>query len=75
MLSNNFIPQITPPTRITEKIQTLIDDILTNSYKHNSNCVTGNVITYISDHLTQFLIIENLKQLSFKQNLPISFSD
>ena len=75
ILSNNFIPQITLPTRITEKTATLIDNIFTNSYKHNSNCLSGNITTYISDHLPQFLIIENLKLPSFKQNPPISFRD
>ena len=74
-LSNNFISQITLPTRITEKTATLIDNIITNSYKHISNCVSGNITTYISGHLPQFLIIENLKQPSFKQNPPISFWD
>ena len=64
ILSNNFIPQITLPTRITEKTATLIDNIFTNSYKHNSNCLSGNITTFISDHLPQFLITENLKQPS-----------
>ena len=63
VLSNNFIPQITLPVRITEKIATLIDNIFTNSYTHNSNCLSGNITTYISDHLPQFFIIENLKHL------------
>ena len=75
ILSNNFIPQITFPIKITEKTATLIDNIFTSSYKYNSNCVSGNITTYISDHLPQFLIIENLKQPSFKQNPPISFRD
>ena len=75
ILSNNFIPQITLPTRITEKIATLIDDIFTNSYTHNCNCVSGNITSYISDYLPQFLIIENLKQPSFKQNPPNSFME
>ena len=74
-LSNNFVPQITLPTRITEKTATLIGNILTNSYKRNSNCVSGNITTYISDHLPQFLITENLKQPSNKQNPSISFRD
>ena len=72
ILSNSFIPQITLPTRITEKTATLIDNIH-NSYKHNSNCVSGNITTNISDHFLQFLIIKNLKQTSFKQILQ-SFS-
>ena len=75
ILSNNFIPQITLHTRITEKTAALIDNIFTNSYKHNCNCVSGYITTYISDHLPQFLIIGNLKQPSFKQNSPISFKN
>ena len=57
ILSNNFIPQITFPTKAT-----LIDNIFTNSYKLDSICLSGNITTYISDHLPQFLVIENLKQ-------------
>ena len=75
ILSNSFIPQISLPTRITEKTATLIDNIFTNSYKHNSNCASGNITAYISDHLPQSLIIKNLKQPSFKQNPPISFRE
>ena len=75
ILSNSFIPQITLPTRIKEKTATLIDIIITNSYKHNSNCLSGNITTYISDHFPQFSIIENLKQPLFNQNSPISFRD
>ena len=41
ILSNNLISQITLPTRITEKAATLIDNIFTNSYKHNSNSLQG----------------------------------
>ena len=62
ILSNNFIPQITLPTRITEKTATPTDNIFKNSYKHNSIYLSGNITTYISDHLPQFLVIENLKQ-------------
>ena len=57
------------------KSATLIDNIFKNSYKHNSNCLSGNITNYISDHLPHFLIIENLKQPSFNQNPPISFRD
>ena len=40
ILSNNFIPHITLPTRVTEKSVTLIDKMFTNNYEHN--CVSGN---------------------------------
>ena len=71
ILSNSFIPHITLPTRVTEKSATLIDNIFTNNYEHN--CVSGNITTYISDHLPQFLIIEDLKQTSNKEIPTISF--
>ena len=71
ILSNNFIPHITLPTRITEKSATLIDNIFTNNYEHN--CVSGNVTTYISDCLPQFLIIEDLKHTPNKEIPTISF--
>ena len=73
ILSNNFIPHITLPTRITEKSATLIDNIFTNNYEHN--CVSGNVTTYIFDHLPQFLITEDLKQTPSKEIPTISFRD
>ena len=69
ILSNNFIPQITLHTRITEKTAALIDNIFTNSYKHNCNCVSGNITTYISDHLPQFLSLEILSNLHLNKIL------
>ena len=59
ILPNNFIPYITFPTRVTEKSATLIDNMFTNNYEYS--CVSGNITTYISGHLPQFLIIEDLK--------------
>ena len=51
----------------------MIDNTFTNSYEHN--CVSGNITTYISDHLPQFLIIEDLKQIPNKEIPTISFRD
>ena len=53
ILSNNFIPHITLPTKVTEKSAILNDKIFTKNYKHN--CVLGNITTYISEHLPQFI--------------------
>ena len=46
----------------------------------SSSCVLGNITTYFSDHVPQFLVIENSKQASFKQSplfkhSPFSFRD
>ena len=58
VFSNNFTPQINLPTRITGTSSTLIDNILINSQE---NAYTSrNHTTSISDHLPQFMIIENL---------------
>ena len=73
ILSNNFIPNKTLSIKVTEKSATLIDNIFTNNYEHN--CVSGNITTYISDHLPQFLIIEDLKQTPNKEIPTISFKD
>ena len=60
MLSNYFIPHISLLTKVTEKSATLIDNILTNNCQHN--CESGNITTYIFEHLPQFWIIEDLKE-------------
>ena len=59
LFNHNFTPQITLPTRITEKTATLLDNIFVNgqTQKHNS----GNITTSLSDDLPQFIIIENGK--------------
>ena len=57
--NHNFTPQITLPTRITEKTVTLIDNIFVNDQAQQYN--SGNITTFISAHLPQFFIIENGK--------------
>ena len=51
----------------------MIDNIVTNNYEHN--CVSGNITSFISDHLPQLLIIEDLKQTPNKEIPTISFRD
>ena len=58
LLSHNFMPQITLPTRITEKTATLIDNILINN--NVLSCISGNITTSISDHLPQFIVLDSL---------------
>ena len=61
-LSNNYSPFILQPTRLKSK--TLIDNIYFNSLKYNSS--SGNLLVEISDHLMQYLILENF----FKPTKP-----
>ena len=58
---NSFVllPYILKPTRITERSATLTDDIFANTYA--MNVISGNLFFKISDHLPQFLIVDNLK--------------
>ena len=60
LFNHNFTPQITLPTRITEKTATLIDNIFVNGQTQKYN--PGNITTSISDPLPQFIIIENGKE-------------
>ena len=49
-----FTPHILQPTRLSS--QTLIDNIFYNSLEYHS--FRGNLLYELSDHLTQFLILE-----------------
>ena len=59
LLSNNFIPQVTRPTTVTEKSATLIANIFSDN--DDRKCISSKNTTPISDHLPQFLTIEYLK--------------
>ena len=71
MLSYNFIPNITIPTRFSTKSMTLIDHIMTRlpKSKIDSTITAGNFICDISDHLPNFTIINtNIPRMQM-QNL------
>ena len=55
--STNLVPNITSPTRLLSWSQTLIDNIFSSII--NDDCIAGNLISPISDHHAQFLIIPN----------------
>ena len=57
LLSNNCLPCITLPTRISNNSATIIDNIFTNLT--NFKITSGNILTHISDHFPQFLLLEN----------------
>ena len=56
-----FHPQILKPTRITDHTATLIDNIFFNSLEHLT--LSGNIVSDISDHLPNFLIINKISEL------------
>ena len=55
-----FSRLVLQPTRVKEKLKTLIDNIFFNSFEFNT--VTGYITHSISDHLTQFVILEDFKK-------------
>ena len=57
-MSNNFIPQITLPAKITETTATLIDNILISS--NVLNCISGNINISTPDHLPQLIVLDTL---------------
>ena len=61
---------ITEPTRIVGRNKSsLIDNIFTNTCTKSLNA--GNIIDKTSDHLLNFLIIQNLKKERLKQKIQI----
>ena len=57
LFSYNFLLYINHPTRISELSSTIIHNIFINLI--NANVISGNILTQISDHLPQFLILKN----------------
>ena len=55
--SKNFLPCINHPTRIYGQSSTIIDNIFTNII--DSKIICGNILTNISEHFPQFLILRN----------------
>ena len=56
-----FCPQILQPARITHHSATLIDNIFFNSLEHH--VISGNILTDITDHLPNFLVINKLSAI------------
>ena len=56
---------ITSPTRITAKSSALIDNIFSNFF--DSSFTSGNIVTVLSDHHAQFLVIVNQANIDFEK--------
>ena len=57
--SYSFIPTIDKPTRVNSNSATLIDNIFVNQI--GREITSGNIISDVSDHYSQFCIIKSLK--------------
>ena len=58
MVSHYLLPHILHPTRVTDHSATIIDNIFSNNVE--SDTVSGNILSQITDHFPQFLIIKNI---------------
>ena len=65
MHSNLLLPRIISPARITAKSSTLIDNIF--SIFFDSSFTSGNIVTALSDHHVQFLVIANQANIEFEK--------
>ena len=59
--SFSFQPHILQPTRITDHLKTLIDNIVFNSLEFLT--LSGNIVYDLTDHLPNFLIIQKFTSL------------
>ena len=64
MFSNTLLPCIKQPTRSSAHSSTLIFTNLVNA-----NIFSGNILTQISDHLPQFLILHNATIIQNKKSV------
>ena len=55
LLSQNFLPYIIHPTRVSDHSSTFIDNIFSNVC--NLDTKSGNILTQVADHFPQFLIV------------------
>ena len=74
-MHSNLLYHITSPTRITAKSSTLIDNIFSNFF--DSSFTSGNIVTALSDHHAQFLVIANQASFDFgkQDHLYCDFSE
>ena len=56
MISHYLLPHILHPTRVTDHSATVIDNIFFNNTT-SYETVSGNIMTHISDHFPQFIIL------------------
>ena len=60
--TSSFQLYILQPTRFTDNSATFIDNMFFNPLEHFT--VSGNIIYYLTDHLSNFLIINKFSPLS-----------
>ena len=59
LYTNFLLPYISTPYRVTTHSRILIDGILSNNTE--DGLISGNIISTISDHYAQILLLKNIK--------------
>ena len=76
VLKNGFIPTILLPTRVTNHACTLIDHIHYLSRNNRIQIALGNLMTNMSDHFTNFIILHsNCKSKETDRPMVIIYSE
>ena len=73
ILQNSFVPAILLPTRVTDHTCTLIDHIYYFSRNAKTNVAYGNLLTDMSNHFVNFLILHS--NIQSKENERPIFSE
>ena len=66
LCSYGFLSHIMQPTRVTENMATVIDNIFSNNLM--DDIISGNVLLNLSDHFAQ-LILVNKEQIDIKKTI------
>ena len=73
MISHCLLPHILHPTRVTDHSATVIDNIFSNNSSYET--ITGNIMTQISDHFPQFLMLTNPAHMQSETTLILMNRD
>ena len=72
MYASFLLPYIIILSRVTPRSKNLIDHIFSNNIEDGS--ISGNIVTTISDHYAQFLLLQNLNNKN-STNIEIHHQD
>ena len=73
MCTHGFLPCISGPTHLTPHSKTLIDNIFYNGISNDIQ--SGNILTNISDHLSQILLLPSKKNSNTNSNIPTQLQE
>ena len=72
MVSHHLLPHILQPTRVTDHSATIINNIFTNEAEYDT--ITGNILSQLADHFSQFLIMKKKYMFPTKMQLTANMT-